>query len=309
MEVRQLVGLGARAVALASLVVLVPATAALAIDRQQAAAPAAMSHPGHVAGMNHAAHQAAMAQATWDLKHAEHMAAMNALEQVLKTSTLLAPPEQPLPVPVPPDVAVSENGKYGPLGPADIDLVVKVRLAGLWEQPAGDMAVKKGQSPRVREIGKMIAEQHAVLDQLDRNAAAKLGIALPNEPNNDQKFWLQEMADAEGAEFDSVFVDRLRAAHGKVFSVIADVRSGTRNDVVRELAQQSNQFVATHLTLLESTSIVDWKHLALPPEPADGPVPAAGYIKSGVSPTVIWLVLGAALVAGTITTLRVVRPR
>jgi predicted outer membrane protein len=312
-EVRQLVGLGARAVALASLVALVPASAALANDHYRAAAPAAggagLSHPGHVAGMSHAAHMAAITQANWEAKHAAHMAAMTALNDVLRTSPLLAPPEKPLPVPVPPEVAVAENGKYGPIGPADVDLVVKVRLAGLWEQPAGQMAVKKGASPRVREIGKMIAEQHAVLDELDRNAAAKLGIAVPDEPNADQKFWLKEMEEAEGAEFDAVFVDRLRAAHGKVFSAIADVRAGTRNDVVRELAQQSNQFVATHLTLLESTSLVDWQHLPLPPEPPDGPVPAAGYIKSGVSPTVIWLVLGAALVAGTITTLRVVRPR
>jgi predicted outer membrane protein len=312
-EIRQLVGLGARAIALASLVALVPASAALATDHYRAAAPAAgggeLAHPGHMAGMSHTEHMAAMAQANWNQSYAAHMAAMRTLEQVLATSPLLAPPEQPLPVPVPPEVAVSENGKYGPLGPADIDLVVKVRLAGLWEQPAGEMAVAKGKNPRVKEIGKMIAEQHAVLDELDRNAAAKLGIALPDEPNADQRFWLDEMKDAEGAEFDTVFVDRLRAAHGKVFSVIADVRSGTRNDVVRELAQQSNQFVATHLTLLESTALVDWKHLALPPEPADGPVPAAGYIKSGVNPAVIWMVLGAALIAGTITMLRVVRPR
>ena len=85
----------------------------------------------------------------------------------------------------------------------------------------------------------MIAEQHAVLDQLDVRAAQRLGIQIPNEPNADQKYWLQEMNDAEDEEFDRVFVDRLRAAHGKVFSAIAFVRAGTRNDLVRELAQQS----------------------------------------------------------------------
>ncbi|GAA1862905.1 DUF4142 domain-containing protein [Asanoa iriomotensis] len=310
MEVRQLVGLGARAVALASLVALFPATAALAIDRREA--PAAMSHPGHVAGMSHSAHMAAMAQTTWDLNHARHMAAMTALQDQSKLVYLApspGPDKEKLPVPVPPNVAVAENGKYGPIGPSDVDLVVKVRLAGLWEQPAGEMAVKKGKNPRVKEIGRMIADQHAVLDQLDVRAAQRLGIQIPDEPNADQQFWLKEMEDAEGDEFDQIFVDRLRVAHGKVYSAIAFVRAGTRNDLVRELAQQSNQFVSTHLTLLESTNLVDWQHIPLPPEPAGGPLPAAGYIKSGVSPTVIWLVLGLALVAGTITTLRVVRPR
>jgi predicted outer membrane protein len=270
-----------------------------------------MSHPGHVAGMSHAEHMAAMSQTTWSLSYAEHMAAMNAMKDVSKLR-YLAPspgPEKDLPVPVPPDVAVAENGKYGPVGVADVDLVIKVRLAGLWERPAGALAQAKGKNPRVREIGKMIADQHAVLDELDIRAAARLGIQLPDEPMENQKFWVQEMKDAEGDEFDQIFVDRLRAAHGQVFSAIAFVRAGTRNDLVRELAQQSNQFVGTHLTLLESTNLVDWQHIKLPPEPSTGPVAAAGYIRSGVSPTVIWLVLGAALVAGTITMLRVVRPR
>jgi predicted outer membrane protein len=297
-KVRQLVGVGLRVLAVASLVTLVPASAAFANGHYRAAAPLAGGGDDGHAGHN-------MAGMSFD----EHMAAMTVMSDVMKTSSLYAAPAPPLPVPVPPDVAVSKDGKYGPLGPADIDLVVKVRLAGLWEQPAGDMAVKKGASPRVREIGKMISEQHAVLDQLDRNAAAKLGIQVPNEPNADQQYWLGEMKDASGAQFDRIFVDRLRAAHGKVFSVIADVRAGTRNDVVRELASQSNQFVSTHLTLLESTDMVDWQHLALPPEPPDGPVARAGYIKSGVDPMVIWVVLGLAVVAGGITTIRVVRPR
>jgi predicted outer membrane protein len=314
-EVRQLVGWAARAVVLAALVALVPTSAALAANASAGAAPAAgggagMNHSGMAAGMSHSEHMAAMAQSLWDVNHAKHMAAMQALQDQSKLR-YLAPSRGPedLPIPVPPDIAVSDNGRFGPLGPADVDLVVKVRLAGLWEQPAGEMAQAKGKSPRVREIGKMIAEQHAVLDQLDVRAAQRLGIQIPNEPNADQKYWLQEMKDAEDEEFDRIFVDRLRAAHGKVFAVIAFVRAGTRNDLVRELAQQSNQFVGTHLTLLESTSLVDWQHLPLPPEPADGPVAAAGWIKSGVSSTVILLVLGAALVAGTITTIRVIRPR
>src|SRR5215510_654938 len=41
----------------------------------------------------------------------------------------------------------------GPLGPADRDLIVRVRLAGLWEMPAGDMAREKGRSEE-RRVGK-----------------------------------------------------------------------------------------------------------------------------------------------------------
>ncbi|MDP9795080.1 putative outer membrane protein [Catenuloplanes nepalensis] len=173
-------------------------------------------------------------------------------------------------VPVPPGELIPDTAT-GEVTDADIDLVVKVRLAGLWEIPAGEMAQEKSENPRIQEIGKDIAEQHAVLDQLARDAAEKLDIKLPNKPNKDQQGWLDEMEEAEGEEFDQIYVDRLRAAHGKIFPAIATIRASTRNDTVRRLAQQANQFVATHLTLLESSDLVDFEALPTAPNPSAAP--------------------------------------
>ncbi|WP_307249263.1 DUF4142 domain-containing protein [Catenuloplanes indicus] len=173
-------------------------------------------------------------------------------------------------VPVPPGELIPDTGS-GEVTDADIDLVVKVRLAGLWEIPAGEMAQEKSDNPRIKEIGKDIAEQHKVLDQLARDAAEKLDIKLPNKPNKNQQGWLDEMEEAEGEEFDQIYVDRLRAAHGSIFPAIATIRASTRNDTVRRLAQQANQFVATHLTLLESSDLVDFEALPTAPNPSASP--------------------------------------
>jgi putative membrane protein len=169
-------------------------------------------------------------------------------------------------VPVPPNELISDDGE-GAVSAADKDLVVKVRLAGLWEIPAGEMAQEKSNDPRIQKIGRDIAAQHEVLDAFDRAAAKKLRIALPNKPNSDQQEWLAEMRDAEGDEFDEIYIDRLRAAHGKIFPAIGTVRATTRNDTVRKLAQQANQFVVTHMTLLESSDIVDFAALPTAPDP------------------------------------------
>jgi putative membrane protein len=222
-------------------------------------------------------------------------------------------------VPVPPEKTMTNKGT-GAITAADRDFVVKVRLAGLWEIPAGNMAQEKSEDPRVVAIGKAIAQQHVVLDKLDVAAAKKLGIALPNEPNKDQQGWLAEMRAANSTTFDQIFVDRLRAAHGKIFPAIATIRSSTRNDSVRKLAQQSNQFVMTHLTLLESSGLVDYGSLPTAPPPAAnaGPVPDDGQMLAaatgangapGINTSVILLVLAAALVAGVITTMRIFRAR
>jgi predicted outer membrane protein len=200
------------------------------------------------------------------------------------------------------------NTPSGPLGPADRDLIVRVRLAGLWEQPAGDMARQKG-TAKVKEIGNKIANEHHDLDLETQKIAATLGVALPDVPNSDQQGWLNEMSAAQaGPQFDRVFIDRLRNAHGKIFPAIANVRAGTRNSLVREFAAVGNEYVMRHMGYLESSGIVNWADLPLPPVPAGTPV---DYRRngSGVDPLVIWLVLGVAVIAGLATTVRAVRLR
>ena len=223
-----------------------------------------------------------------------------------------------VPVPVP-STNLSDRGK-GAVTDADRDFVVKVRLAGLWEIPAGNMAQEKSADPRVRAIGKAIAQQHVTLDKLDIAAAKKLGIALPVRPTAQQEGWLAEMRAANSTTFDQIFVDRLRAAHGNIFPAIGTIRSSTRNDSVRKLAQEANQFVMTHLTLLESSGLVDYGALPTAPPPAadKGPVPMDGQMIAaatgtggvpGMNTSVILIVLAAALVAGVVTTMRIFRAR
>lgn len=222
-------------------------------------------------------------------------------------------------VPVPPSDLISDDGD-GAVSAADKDLVVKVRLAGLWEIPAGQMAQQKSKDPRIQQIGKEIAAQHEVLDALDRAAAKKLKITLPNAPNSDQQGWLGEMRDAEGTDFDAIYIDRLRAAHGKIFPAIGTVRATTRNDTVRKLAQQANQFVATHMTLLESSGIVDFGALPTAPNPsASATTPPATAAKqvpaasdSPLSRTnlpVALLAMAGGLAVGAVATMRLAGTR
>jgi putative membrane protein len=223
-------------------------------------------------------------------------------------------------VPIPPE-KLSQKGT-GPVTAADKDFVIRVRLAGLWEIAASNMAQTKSDDPAIVAIGKSISAQHVILDKMDRDVAKQLNIQLPAQPNSDQQGWLAEMRAANSSTFDQIYIDRLRAAHGKIFPAIATIRSDTRNDSVRKLAQAANQFVMTHMSLLESSNIVDYGSLPTAPAPVvtgTGPVPIDGQMVAaaqtnqgglpGISTTVVLLVLAAALVAGVLTTMRIVRSR
>ncbi len=221
-------------------------------------------------------------------------------------------------VPVPPQNLITDLGK-GTISEADRDFVTKVRLAGLWEIPAGEMAQQKSASSRIKLIGRAISAQHVALDELVRGTAQKLKMDLPDKPNKDQQTWLAEMRDAEGTDFDAIYIDRLRAAHGKIFPAIATIRSSTRNDSVRKLAQQANQFVMTHLTLLESSGIVDFAALPAAPAPAASTPSAAPQVLSAAEQKtsapatpnmpLILVALACGLVAGVFATMRFVSSR
>ncbi|MEV6366911.1 DUF4142 domain-containing protein [Micromonospora musae] len=212
-----------------------------------------------------------------------------------------------------PGAAVAAPASGQQLNAADMTLLNGVRLAGLWEMPAGQMAAEKGQSAKVREIGAGIATEHQELDQLVVDAANKLRASIPSEPTDEQKGWLKEMQNASGARFDQIFVTRLRVAHGKIFPVIGAVRASTRDATVRKLCDDANRFVLHHMQMLESTNLVRWPELppaALPAPGADGLLAAASANtgpNAGVSSTVVWLVFLAALGTGGVATYRLLR--
>ncbi|MEW1641120.1 MULTISPECIES: DUF4142 domain-containing protein [unclassified Streptomyces] len=154
------------------------------------------------------------------------------------------------------------NTEWGPLTASDRDLIVRVRLAGLWELPAGQQAIERAPSAAIKEAGDHLIVGHTDLDKRVRIVAAQLNVALPNVPNEQQQGWLQEMSAATGAEYEYKFVNLLRAAHGKIFPAIGAVRNSTRNSLVRQLASDTNQTVLDHITVLEKTGRVDFDAIA-----------------------------------------------
>ncbi|MCQ8768369.1 DUF4142 domain-containing protein [Streptomyces telluris] len=148
----------------------------------------------------------------------------------------------------------------GPLTALDRDFVRRVRLAGLWEKPAGKLAQERGTTDAVRMAGDHLVDGHTELDQRSVDTARSLDVSLPERPSAEQQGWLEQLQDSRGATFDRVFANLVRAAHGKVFGLVALVRDRTANATVRALATRANTVVLDHITVLENTGLVDFPH-------------------------------------------------
>ncbi|MGW5089745.1 DUF4142 domain-containing protein [Streptomyces coelicoflavus] len=150
------------------------------------------------------------------------------------------------------------NTRYGPLTEQDRDFVVKVRAAGLWEHPLGLMAMERGTTPEMREAGEHLVVGHSRLDATCRRIAPELGITLPNLASPQQQQFVSTVDGTRGKQFDTTAVNIMRITHGQIFPAIAKIRANTKNSLVRQLADQANDTVLDHITVLEKTGLVNF---------------------------------------------------
>jgi predicted outer membrane protein len=185
---------------------------------------------------------------------------------------------------------------WGPLSTADRDVLIKLRQADLFDGSAGEQAVERGTDPRVRDAGQRIGAAHAQLDTQVLDAAAKLGVMLPNQPSDQQRVWLNSIAAAQGPAYDQRVVNLLRAAYGELLPLADGVRAGSQNALVRALAQQGCGTIDAQMDRLEATGLVNYS--LLPPSTA----PAARLTSVGTLglPITLLLVLAAVLVAAVL---------
>ncbi|MFD7503039.1 DUF4142 domain-containing protein [Streptomyces sp. NPDC001700] len=151
-----------------------------------------------------------------------------------------------------------QDNQFGPLSGADKDFVVKVRLAGLWEYPAGKIGLEKGTTEQIKTAGKHLLDGHQLLDAISREIAPKLGITLPNKPTPQQQSFVDTMNAKTGKDFDTYYANILRVTHGQIFSSIAKIRQTSKNSLVRKLASQANNTVLDHITQMEKTGMVNF---------------------------------------------------
>jgi predicted outer membrane protein len=183
--------------------------------------------------------------------------------------------------------------QWGPLTELDRDFVVKVRAAGLWEYPVGQIGLQKGTSKEVVTASNHLIDGHAALDTTCRKIAPMLNITLPNVASPQQVGFVNQLtSDAKGTQFDSDFANILRVTHGSIFNTIAKVRSTTKNSLVRQLADQANATVLDHITVMENTGLVNFDQALftqttppkLPDDQLTPPVPQAGEPMIVLSP-------------------------
>lgn len=165
-------------------------------------------------------------------------------------------------VPASHDSIIAET-PWGPLTESDRDFVVKVRAAGLWEYPVGQLGLQKGNTAALITASRHLIDGHSALDSTCRKIAPMLNIMLPNVASPQQQGFVSALTADTREQFDSDFANILRMTHGSIFNTVAKIRSTTKNTLVRALADQANDTVLDHITVMERTGLVNFDQTLL----------------------------------------------
>ena len=132
----------------------------------------------------------------------------------------------------------------------------------------------------------LIAATTLVADDMSLNqqvvqAAEKLGVQLPGQPDSDQQGWLSQLHDEAGATFDHDYVNLVRQASGKVFTAVAAARAGTKNDLIKQFAHSAVDTVTRHMTAFEGTNLVNHSGQSDPTQSNPALVPTTDQTQAG----------------------------
>ena len=142
------------------------------------------------------------------------------------------------------------------ISPQDERFVTSAAQTNIAEVEAGRLAVQKGTSPAVKQLGQtLIADHTRAQDQL-RQIAQQQGLRLPNTPNQEQQAMANRLLQAKQgrAGFDTIFARDMVEGHQKAISEFQREEQTTKDPTLRSYAQTTLPVLQKHLQMSEAAS-------------------------------------------------------
>src|SRR5436190_3298861 len=89
----------------------------------------------------------------------------------------------------------------------DVDFAMEAASRGMMEVDAGNLAIASASSPRVKDYGQTMVNDHTKANDELRSAAKGKNITLPTVPANRYQKDLDDLKKKSGADFDKAYID------------------------------------------------------------------------------------------------------
>jgi putative membrane protein len=142
-----------------------------------------------------------------------------------------------------------------------LELVARMHHANAMEMDAGKLAMKRGQTARLRRYGALLWRDHRLADRMLVSYAGDHGIAIvaPTPENADEAAdMLAEMAatedlqNAAGPEFDRLFLAMMIKDHEKLIAVLNGAEPAVSDGDLKGMLRKTIPILQQHLQLAKN---------------------------------------------------------
>ncbi len=126
--------------------------------------------------------------------------------------------------------------------------------SGMAEVEAGQMAVTRGTSPQIKQLGQMMVTDHTQANDQLSQIAQQAGVALPTQPTAAQHREAQSLSGLSGSQFDAAFARQEVQDHRKAIAQFQTEAKSGHDPALKTFAQQTIPVLQKHLRMAESAS-------------------------------------------------------
>lgn len=124
------------------------------------------------------------------------------------------------------------------LSAADKDFINKATEDNLSEIKLGQLAVEKGQSTAVKDLGRHLVDDHTRANADLKQLADNQGLTLPMEMSASDKGAYDKLASLSGADFDKSFIDHQVTDHQHDVAEFQKEASRVKNPALKSWVNQ-----------------------------------------------------------------------
>jgi putative membrane protein len=134
----------------------------------------------------------------------------------------------------------------------DAEFAVKAVDGGMLEIKLGELAQTKGNSQEVKNLGKMLVEDHSKANEELKAFAMAKDISLPTSLSDECQKMYDRIASKDGKDFDEAFTEHMVKDHKKDIDAFKDEAKDGHDPDFREWASGKVPTLEHHLDMAKS---------------------------------------------------------
>ena len=143
------------------------------------------------------------------------------------------------------------NSGTGMIDQNTMDFANKAATGGMMEVELGKMAEEKASSQRVKDFGKMMVDDHTMVNNNFKAIASKKNIELPASVNDDQRKEINNLSKKTGKDFDKAYVDMMVKDHKDDIKEFKDAEGNVDDNDVKNFITSTLPILQKHLDSIE----------------------------------------------------------